>query len=776
MRGYQRVQAPLRKFVLTIGELLASSIYVASLVFVLAFYLITPQVSLSGAIYSLTRPMAPGWVNWIYLMVMLSLYLMVWLLFALIRARVVSDPIDWYRFLPNSALGGLDFILMALILMTIPLLVAGALGWLTIELPYEPVIFLDGIISAALVVHNREEASYSSQEVAERNKRIRRRRQIKAELEARRHQKLQSVQREIENVQRKAKEDLHKLDATITRLRAQRDVEREALKRDVLRLEEELRRASLELEQGSQTLETDMGRMARIRSSVEQARSLEQEVSRLQGELAKLQAEHRSWQEKWPGERSQVEARVREFQRERDERVRMEEDRAEELRTKLAEPGIPETKKARLTEELDKLETWLAGKRPHQSRVARLEKKIERLTEQLEAGEEEWLTETARLEGEIGRLTIESEKQEQGYRGEVLWLEQEADRLLAEWAEERPEAAEPEVKRPEAAVSEAPPSLWRRIWAAIVRFVRRLLGRPEVTPPAVVEEAKPDMWEKVNRLMAVWRKRRHALESRLAALKVEIEELPERRAERERLGRAKIEELEEEIKKTGEQREERKRRAAEEAQVWRARERVLANPLDAIETRVPTEFAFLERPYDPGALPRWEQIEVRIVRRPPLEEAPKEYLDYVLGEVEDEYTIYALSEQFQNISGLRGYPDLETAMLVKTFAEKSVADDPEEQLCRPVDVLEKARGNVRSRSLLTMALLRYLGFEVALFSVYASPEHWVLGIGGAEGLPGSFIIHRGRPWYYCEVDSPEPIGELPEQYARLRFEPLAEVR
>ena len=766
MIGYQRVQAPVRKFVLTIGELLANSLYVATLVFVLAFYLITPRFSLSGAIYSLTRPMAPGWINWMYLMVMLSLYLMVWLLFALIRARGVSDPIDWYRFLPNSALGGLDFILMALILMTIPLLVAGALGWLTIELPYEPVIFLDGIIAAALVVHNREEASYSSQEVAERNKRILRRRQNKAELEARRQRKLQSVQREMENVQRKAREDLDKLDTTITWLRAQRDAKREALKQDVLHLEGELRRASLELEQRGQTLETDMGKMARIRSSVEQARSLEQEVSRLQGELVKLQAEHRSWQEKWPDERTPMEARIREFDRERDERVKMEEDRAEELRTKLAAPGIPETKKARLTEELDKLETWLTGKRPHQSRVARLEKKIEKLAEQLEAGEEEWLAETARLELEIGRLTIEGEKQEQSYRVEVLRLEQEADRLLAEWAE----------KRPEAVVPEARPSLWRRIWAAIVRFFRRLLGRPEVTPPTGVTEVKPDVWEKVNRLMAGWRERRHDLETRLAALKVEIEELPERRVECERLGQAKIEELEEEIEKTEEQRGERKQRADEEVQVWRDRERVLANPLGAIETRVPTEFAFLERPYDPGALPWREQIEVRIVLRPPLEEAPKGYLDYVLGEVEDEYTIYALSEQFQDISRVRGYPDLETAMLVKTFADKSVADDPEGQLCRPVDVLEKAKGNVQSRTLLTMALLRHLGFEAALFSVYASPEHWVLGIGGAEGLPGSFIIHRGRPWYYCEVDSPEPIGELPEQYARLHFEPLVEVR
>lgn len=775
MIGYQRVQAPLRKFVLTIGERLANSLYVATLVFVLAFYLITPQVSLSGAIYSLTRPMAPGWINWIYVMVMLSLYLMVWLLFALIRARVVSDPIDWYRFLPNSALGGLDFILMALILMPIPLLVAGALGWLTIELPYEPVIFLDAIIAAALIVHNREEASYGPPEVAERNKRLRRRRQIKTELEARRQDELRSLKREIENVQRKAREDLDKLDATITQLRAQRDVEREALKRDVLRLEEELRRASLELEQKSQTLKTDMGSMARIRSSVEQARSLEQEVSGLQGELAKLQAEHRSWQEKWPGERTQMEARIREFERERDERVKMEEDRAEELRTKLAEPGIPETKKARLKAELDKLETWLAGKRPHQSRVARLEKKIERLTEQLEAGEEEWLSETARLEREIGRLTIEGENQEQNYRIEVLRLVQEANRLLAEWAGEHPEAAVPEAERPEAAVPEAPPSLSRRIWAAIVRFFRRLLGRPEGTPPAVVEEPKPDVWEKVKRLMAVWRERRHDLETRLTAVKVEIEELPERRAERERLGKAKIEELEEEMEQTEEQRKQRKRQAEEQLEKRRKRERVLVNPLSAV-TWVPTELTFLERPYDPGALPRREQIEVRIVRRPPLEEAPKEYLDYVVGEVEDEYTVYALSDQFQDLTRFRGYSDLETAMLVKTFAEKSVANDPEGQLCWPVDVLEKARGNVRSRSLLAMALLRYLGFEVALFSVYASPERWVLGIGGAEGLPGSFIIHRGRPWYYCEVDSPEPIGELPEQYARLRFVPLVEAR
>ena len=771
MIGYQRVQAPVRKFVLTIGELLANSLYVATLVFVLAFYLITPRFSLSGAIYSLTRPMAPGWINWMYLMVMLSLYLMVWLLFALIRARRVSDPIDWYRFLPDSALGGLDFILMALILMTIILLVVGALGWLTIELPYEPVIFLDVIVATAIVVHSREEASYGPQEEAERNKRLRRMREIRAELEARRQEELESLDQEIDSLRRKAKQELDKLEATLAQLRAQRDAEREALKRDILRLEGDLRRASRELEEVTQTLEGDTSKVARVQSLVDQVRLLEQEVFRLQDELTTLQAEHRSRQEKWPGEKTQLEARIREFEREHDERVKMEEDRAEELRTKLAEPDIPEAKKARLTEELDKLETWLASKRPHQSRVARLEKKIEKLTEQLEAGEEEWLAETARLEGEIGRLTIEGEKQEQSYRVQVLRLEQEVDRLLAEWDGERPEAVEREAR----------PSLWRRIWAAIVRFVRRLLGRPEVTPLAVVEEAKPDAWEKVNRLMAAWRERRQALETSLAVLKVKVEELPGRQAERERLGKAKIEELAGEIVQAEEERKQCKQQAEEYMRPLLQRRQVLAlaNPLSTA-TPVPTEMEFVERPYDRDALPRPGRIQVRILHhRPPLDEALKEYRDYVVGGVEDEYTLHDISEQFQTLSRLRGYSDLETVMLAKTFADKSethsLRDDPEGQLVRPVDVLETGRGNVQSRTLLAMALLRHLGFEVALF-FYASPEHWVLGMEGAEGLPGSFITHRGRQWYYCEVDSPEPVGELPERYTRLRFMPLAQVQ
>lgn len=77
----------------------------------------------------------------------------------------------------------------------------------------------------------------------------------------------------------------------------------------------------------------------------------------------------------------------------------------------------------------------------------------------------------------------------------------------------------------------------------------------------------------------------------------------------------------------------------------------------------------------------------------------------------------------------------------------------------PTETLVDGVGDCEDFSILGAALLKLMGYEVALLLL---PGHAALGVAGAEGVPGTFIEHVGQRYYYCEMTGGGwTIGQLP---------------
>ena len=54
-------------------------------------------------------------------------------------------------------------------------------------------------------------------------------------------------------------------------------------------------------------------------------------------------------------------------------------------------------------------------------------------------------------------------------------------------------------------------------------------------------------------------------------------------------------------------------------------------------------------------------------------------------------------------------------------------------------------GDCEDDVILTAAVLKRLGFDVALLYY---PGHCALGVVGARGLPGTYVVHEGKEYFY----------------------------
>lgn len=79
----------------------------------------------------------------------------------------------------------------------------------------------------------------------------------------------------------------------------------------------------------------------------------------------------------------------------------------------------------------------------------------------------------------------------------------------------------------------------------------------------------------------------------------------------------------------------------------------------------------------------------------------------------------------------------------------------------PIETLADGCGDCEDMSILGAAILKCMGYEVALLDM---PEHIALGVAGAEGMLGTFVEHEKVRYFYCEMTSTGArFGELPEE-------------
>lgn len=77
----------------------------------------------------------------------------------------------------------------------------------------------------------------------------------------------------------------------------------------------------------------------------------------------------------------------------------------------------------------------------------------------------------------------------------------------------------------------------------------------------------------------------------------------------------------------------------------------------------------------------------------------------------------------------------------------------------PIESLVDQEGDCEDSTILAAAILRRMGFDVAMIF---TKGHAALGVAGLPGAKGHFVEHDGRDYMYCETTGTGwRVGQLP---------------
>lgn len=134
--------------------------------------------------------------------------------------------------------------------------------------------------------------------------------------------------------------------------------------------------------------------------------------------------------------------------------------------------------------------------------------------------------------------------------------------------------------------------------------------------------------------------------------------------------------------------------------------------------------------------------------------------EYVIGGLTGE--IRELAHQLYQVG--MPYGTYREVSFVLSFVQQAITYEREEgEYPRyPVETLADEAGDCEDYAILGAAILKHMGYEVALLFV---PGHAALGVAGSEGVPGTYVEHNGLRYYYCEMTAEGwQIGEIPQKY------------
>ncbi|MDP1809012.1 MAG: hypothetical protein Q8L35_05680 [Actinomycetota bacterium] len=134
--------------------------------------------------------------------------------------------------------------------------------------------------------------------------------------------------------------------------------------------------------------------------------------------------------------------------------------------------------------------------------------------------------------------------------------------------------------------------------------------------------------------------------------------------------------------------------------------------------------------------------------------------------------LQVLVDHFRDISEEQAFSSYQELACVLAFVQAiPYADDSEtkgrEYIRWPIETLYDNVGDSDCKSVLLATLLRALDYEVIIIE---AKGRTAVGIGGAEGLPGRFLTHKGERYYYCETSTMGwRVGQLPPDLADGQF-------
>lgn len=143
--------------------------------------------------------------------------------------------------------------------------------------------------------------------------------------------------------------------------------------------------------------------------------------------------------------------------------------------------------------------------------------------------------------------------------------------------------------------------------------------------------------------------------------------------------------------------------------------------------------------------------------------------------------LHALAAAFYRLHQDRNWSTLEQASNVLCFTQRCIDYRHDEDAAPevewpsyPIETLMEEVGDCEDDVILTAAVLKRLGFDVALLYY---PGHCALGVVGARGLPGTYVVHEGKEYFYGETTAEGwLLGEVPEPFRGRQPDKVEEVK
>jgi hypothetical protein len=146
---------------------------------------------------------------------------------------------------------------------------------------------------------------------------------------------------------------------------------------------------------------------------------------------------------------------------------------------------------------------------------------------------------------------------------------------------------------------------------------------------------------------------------------------------------------------------------------------------------------------------------------------PSDYARFVT--MNEDYVI-AIANTLNGKASQMEYDSYETASFILAFVQSlPYTVDSETTGCTeypryPIETLWDNGGDCEDTSILLAAIVEALNYDTVLLYMESS-EHMATGILGSEGFSGSYYLHNGQKYYYCETTGEGyAIGTIPTQF------------
>lgn len=146
------------------------------------------------------------------------------------------------------------------------------------------------------------------------------------------------------------------------------------------------------------------------------------------------------------------------------------------------------------------------------------------------------------------------------------------------------------------------------------------------------------------------------------------------------------------------------------------------------------------------------------------------YKQFVSGGITDE--VAQVAENLISISNEQGFSNFEEIANALSFVQaiplrRGGKSNGKPYFRYPLETLFEQEGDGVSKAILLAAILKTMNYDLLILE---STAEVAVAVAGAEGIPGRFLEHHGRRYFYCvNAESGQKIGQIPPDKAGDQF-------